>query len=383
MAAGLVVLRLVDVWADAGPASAGHTLPGLPAVREAIEAMRETDRARAVLDAVVSALERSASGDLSLVAPRLFAYGRSLDFGGSWRVAIDVYRTLLDYAHPILDADVAAVACLRIGYCSRVLGEWEDARVAYERAAEIALASGDEAGALRSRVGRANLAKDRGNVPEAEWMLDEVLDRTRSAELADVRRIALHDRSTVAYLRGDSALAIRLAHEAMALSAPGTARDRLLADIGTYFAALGVRDAARDAHLIVAHTALEQFQRWSSLLALLELSALDADEAAFESFRREVADAELPPELAVLRSLYEARGQAAFGRAAEARAATRAALDRARASGQHRYAFEAESLLERLDASPAPAPATAAIVPGDLEPVVRELAAMRATAGVA
>ncbi len=351
MTAGLVVLRLVDAWADAGPALAERALPGLPAVREAIEAMPETDRARAVLDGVVSALERSASGDLSLVAPRLFAYGRSLDFGGSWRVAIDVYRTLLDYAHPLMDADVAAVASLRIGYCSR--------------------------------VGRANLAKDRGTVPEAERMLDEVLARTTSAELADVRRIALHDRSAVAYVRGDAALAIRLAHEAMALSTPGAARDRLLADIGTYFAALGVRDAARDAHLIVAHTALEQFQRWSSLLALLELSALDADEAAFECFRRELADAELPPELAVLRDLYDARGQAAFGRTAEARAAAGAALDRARASGQHRYAFEAESLLEQLDAAPVAARATAAIVPGDLEPVVRELAAMRATAGVA
>ena len=96
MTAGLVVLRLVDAWAEAGTALTEHTLPGLPAVREAIEAVPETDRARAVLDGVVSALERSASGDLSLVAPRLFAYGRSLDFGGSWRVAIDVYPTVLD-----------------------------------------------------------------------------------------------------------------------------------------------------------------------------------------------------------------------------------------------------------------------------------------------
>ena len=383
MAAGLVVLRLVDAWADAGPASAGHATPGVAAVRDAIAAMPEADRARAVLDGVVGALERSASGDLSLVAPRLFAYGRSLDFGGRWRVAIDVYRTLLDYAHPLMDADFAINASLRIGYCSRVIGEWDDAAAAYDRAAEIALASGDEADLLRSRVGRANLAKDRGNIPEAEALLDEVLERTARAELPDVRRIALHDRSTVAFLRRDHALAIRLAHEAMALSAPGAGRDRLLADIGTYFAALGVHGAARDAHLVVAHTALEQFQRWSSLLSLLELAALDGDAAAFETFRRAVVGAPLPPELAVLRGIYEARGHAVFGRADEAKAAAGDALQRARESGQHRYAFEAEALLERLDEEARPAPAPVSEVPGDLEPVVREIAAMRATAGVA
>jgi tetratricopeptide (TPR) repeat protein len=351
-------------------------------VREAVAAIPAGDPARAVLDGVVTSLAKSASGDLSLVAPRLFAYGRSLDFRGRWRVAIDVYRTLLDFAHPLMDADVATDASLRIGYCSRVLGEWDDARAGYARAAEIAAASGDEAGTLRSRVGLANLARDRGNVPEAEALLDDVLARTTSPELADVRRVALHDRSAVAYLRGDAAHAVRLAHEAMRLTMPGVARDRLLADIGTYFAALGVREAARDAHLVVAHTAQEQFQRWSSLLALVELAALDADEAAFDAFRAEMAGAALPPELAVLRALYEARGHAAFGRAGEARTAAREALERARASGQHRYVFEAESLLEELAAKTVSLRPAAAAAPGDLAPVAREIAEMRLLAGV-
>ena len=382
MSAGLVVLRLVDAWAEDGGAHGDAWRHGVSAVREAVAAIPAGDPARAVLDGVVASLAKSASGDLSLVAPRLFAYGRSLDFTGRWRVAIDVYRTLLDFAHPLMDADVATDASLRIGYCSRVLGEWDDARAGYARAAEIAAASGDEAGALRSRVGLANLARDRGNVPEAEALLDDVLARTTSPELADVRRVALHDRSAVAYLRGDAAHAVRLAHEAMRLTMPGVARDRLLADIGTYFAALGVREAARDAHLVVAHTAQEQFQRWSSLLALVELAALDADEAAFDAFRAEMAGAALPPELAVLRALYEARGHAAFGRAGEARTAAREALERARASGQHRYVFEAESLLEELAAKTVSLRPAAAAAPGDLAPVAREIAEMRLLAGV-
>ena len=390
MMAGLVVLRLVDVWAEAGPALAEQELPGVSAIRDTIAAMPATDPARAVLDGVVSALERSSGGDLSLVAPRLFAYGRSLDFGGHWRVAIDVYRTLLDYAHPLMDADVATVASLRIGYCSRVLGEWDDARAAYDRAAEIAMASGDEADVLRSRVGRANLAKDRGNIPEAESMLDEVLERTTSAALADVRRLALHDRSTVAYLRGDAELAIRMAHEAMALTAPGAARDRLLADIGTYFAALGVRSAARDAHLIVAHTAQEQYSRWSSTLSLMELAALDGVESAFAEHRRILAAAPLPPELEALLHLYVARGERRFGRIRAALDSAERAREIAEESGQHQRAFEAEELVVALraavrhsDRQSVAAGASEVPTPDSLRGIASELASMRALAQVA
>ena len=383
-AAGLVVLRLVDAWVEDPGAREADRAPGIAAVRETIEAIPATDPARAVLERIVAAIEHATPGDLSLVAPRLLAYGRSLDFGGAWRLAADVYRTVLDHVHPLSDADVATSASLRLGYCARILGDWSEARIAYESAESYAAARGDGSGVLRSRVGRANLARDRGNLPEAEAMLDDVLARSRGgAELTDVRRAALHDRSTVAHLRGDLPRAIRLAHEALGLTLEGADRDRLLGDIGTYFAEMGVRGAARDAHLLVAATTQERYQRWSSLLALLELAARDGMEEAFESYRRELAGAPLPAELAVLRRLYEAHGHEAFGRPREAAAAAREALDLADAGGQHRYVFEAESLLARLAAAAPRAAADAAPLPADLEDIVTELATMRALAGAA
>jgi tetratricopeptide (TPR) repeat protein len=384
IAAGLVVLRLVDAWVEEGPTLVADAAAGIAAVRESIAEVPETDPARGVLERIVGAIERAAPGDLSLVVPRLLAYGRALDFDGRWGLAADVYRTVLDHIHPLTDADVATSASLRMGYCARVVGDWDEARAAYQSAEEFATASGDEGAVLRSRIGRANVARDRGSLPDAERMLDEVLDRTHAAtELADVRRAALHDRSTVAYLRRDMVRAIRLAHEALALTVAGTDRDRLLADIGTYFAEMGVRAAARDAHLVVAATAQERFQRWSSLLSLLELAVMDGAADAFEAYRRELADAALPAELAVLRRLYEARGLERFGQRVEARAAAREALDLAHGSGQHRYAFEAESLLAAL-ASPSPAAREAERAPPpELADIVGELAAMRELAGAA
>jgi hypothetical protein len=384
VAAGLVVLRLVDAWMEDGPALVDDGRAGIAAVRATIAEMAPDDPWRGVLESIVGAIERAAPGDVSLVAPRLLAYARALDFGGSWRLAADVYRTVLDHVHPLTDADVAASASLRLGYCARIQGAWDEARVAYERAEEFAAASGDEGAVLRSRIGRANIARDRGNLPEAERMLDDVLVRARAAaELADVRRAALHDRSTVACLRRDLPHAIRLAHEALALTVAGTDRDRLLADIGTYFAEMGVRGAARDAHLVVAATTQERYQRWSSLLSLMELAALDGAAADFEAHRRELADAPLPVELRVLRRLYEARGHARFGRPGEARAAARDALDLAQASGQHRYVFEAESLLAGLAVAPAGGVEVERSTPTDLADIVTELATMRELAGVA
>jgi tetratricopeptide (TPR) repeat protein len=384
VAAGLVVLRLVDAWMEDAPTLVADGRAGIAAVRATIGEMPPSDPWRGVLESIVGAIERAEPGDVSIVAPRLLAYGRALDFGGSWRLAADVYRTVLDHAHPLADADVATSASLRLGYCARVQGEWQEARLAYEGAERFAAASGDDGAVLRSRIGRANIARDRGNLPEAERMLDDVLASARAAaELADVRRAALHDRSTVAYLRRDLTRAIRLAHEALALTVAGTDRDRLLGDIGTYFAEMGVRGAARDAHLVVATTTQERYQRWSSLLSLMELAVQDGAADAFEAHRRELADAPLPAELAVLRRLYEARGHQRFGRAEEARVAARHALDLAHESGQHRYVFEAESLLGELAAPASIAAGAERSSPADLADIVTELAAMRELAGAA
>ena len=65
-------------------------------------------------------------------------------------------------------------------------------------------------------------------------------------------------------------------------------RDRTLANIATGFRYLGLMDVARDAYLVLASTAQEQYIRWMSELNLMELAALQGMELDFDKYRRDL-----------------------------------------------------------------------------------------------
>ena len=89
--------------------------------------------------------------------------------------------------------------------------------------------------------------------------LEAVVNEAREKELTTVLELALHDRSTVAYARGRYTDALEYAYDALELAPVGTERDALLGDMGTIFGDIGLRDAARDAHLIVSATSQSQW----------------------------------------------------------------------------------------------------------------------------
>ena len=143
--AGLVVLRMVDAWYEEGAHVAAADAWGLNAVREAVAAMTAGDPARTILGGVVDAVAAAERADFSVVATRLSAYGRALHFDAKWRLAADVYETLLAYAHPIDESDVYINASMQLGYCLRMLGEFDQAAVAYADAGRVATSMGDVA----------------------------------------------------------------------------------------------------------------------------------------------------------------------------------------------------------------------------------------------
>jgi hypothetical protein len=297
--AGLVVLRMVDAWYDEGAHVAAADAWGLTAVREAVAAMTAGDPARTILNGVVDAIATAERADFSVVATRLSAYGRALHFDAKWRLAADVYETLLAYAHPIDESDVYINASMQLGYCLRMVGNFDQAAVAYADAGRIATSMGDVVGILRARIADARLSMSRGNLPRAAEILDDTIARAQSESLDDVTGLALHERSIVAYEGRDYTNAIRFAYDALPKLAGQSARDRVLADIAASFLDLGVVSAARDAFLVLAATAQEQYVRWTATLNLMELSVLETSEPRFESYRRELAGVELPPNLAV------------------------------------------------------------------------------------
>jgi tetratricopeptide (TPR) repeat protein len=382
--AGLVVLRFVDAWLEEGPSVATADAWGLHAVRSAISEVDTGRPVRAILTGIVDAIERATVADMGLLAPRLMAYGRALDYEAKYTLAGDVYATVIAHVHPLEDTDVAIDANMRLGFCCRMVGNLEGAAAGYGRAGQIGASVGDMMAVLHARIGDAKLAMARGNLPGAEAILDETIDRAGEQQFIELRAMALHDRGSLANSRGDFERAVRFYYEAMRDTTSPRERDRILADIAASFIELGVRSAARDALLILAATAEEQYSRWSSVLNLLTIAALDRCEPVFEQYRRELADVELPTRLQADYYLYVGRGYRIFGRDDAARASFEKAIEVAARFGLNQVVFDAELALTDLvlgRRASAREKGTAQ-APDAVRDVVRALGEMKVAAGV-
>ena len=382
--AGLVTLRLFDAWLVEGPSVVAADAWGLRAVRETIDAVDAGASAKSILASIVDAMEGAGMVRLQVVAPRLLAYARALQFEGRFALAADVHRTVIAHAHPIEESDIVIAANMQLGDCLRPLIEWDDASDAYTRAGCVAAMSGDIANVLRARISEAKVWIERGDFPRAQALLDDTIRESAASNLPQVRAQALHDRSVVAIHRGDYQLAITMAYEALeGLSAP-TSRDRVLSDIATAFYELGMRTAARDAYLILAATAQEQYMRWLATINLMECAAADGREPVFEKYRREIAEEPLPASLACHYYYYVGQGYRLFGKANEARTALGRAVELAEQYQINEVLFRAEQSLEALrDGGVVIIAATPAETqPQDVENIARSIRGMRELEGV-
>jgi tetratricopeptide (TPR) repeat protein len=349
LSAGLVTLRLVDDWIARGGTEPGGDLWAVQAVRQQIEHVPVADPARTILSGIVDEVERPGPADAVRIVPRLMAYGRSLDFAGRWALAAELFESVLAHIDPISDADLAIAAQFRLAFCRRVLGQLDAAERDYAAAGRMAAAIGDASNSLRSTVGLAKVAMARGNLPVAERMLADVVRRADVPGLRQLRALALHDAANVAIMRKEHERGIAMLNEALPDVGSASARDRVIADIALGFLEMGVRSAARDAFMVVAATAEEQFSRWSATINLLHLAAVDEMEPAFEQYRRQLAGEPLNPELSAHYQLNLGFGFRLFGRATQSREALMEGMRIAEQHGLNRELFRLEQELLQLE----------------------------------
>jgi tetratricopeptide (TPR) repeat protein len=378
VSAGLVVLRLVDAWIEEGSAAVAADGWGMRSVEAAIEEVPTGLPAHGVLRSVVEALKSSPVSDMHAIAPRLMAYARSLDLDAKWALAADVYETVIAHVHPTEESDVAITAYLRRAFCERSVGRLSDAAASYEAASRISEVAGDIFGVLRARIGEAKVATARGNMPQAEALLDQAIADAAKHDFKEVRAMALQDRATVAHLRGHFDVAVRLAYTALESTTDATNRDRLLADIAGSFYMLGVRSAARDAYTIVEATAQEQYQRWVAMINLMEIAATDGSMPLFERYRRSLGNAALPPALQAEFHLHVGSGYELLGELG----AARTSLERARAIadeyGYNQITFQSDEALLRVSkATPSCAAQVDNAPPENLRDVAESLGELR------
>jgi tetratricopeptide (TPR) repeat protein len=345
VSAGLVVMRLVDQWIEDGPRKSRVDTWAVGAVRESIAQVADTTPVRRILTSIVDAMVSTNTVDMHSLCPRLMAYGQALDYDAKWSLAADVYATIVAHAHPVEDSDLVVAANLQLGYCLRTTGELELASSAFAQAANVAQHANDLIGVLRSRLGDARIAMARGNMPRAESLVDQAIEDAKSHNLQEVHATALIDRAFIAGAAAQYDRVIRYSYAALELSTSQRRRDRILNNIATGFRFLGLMDNARDAYLVLAATAEEQYIRWTAELNLMELAASQGIEIQFDRYRRDLESADFTPQLRVTYLLHAGRGYHSLGEPEKAVPYLERAIEMADKHQLNQLLFEAEAAL--------------------------------------
>jgi tetratricopeptide (TPR) repeat protein len=377
--AGLSVLRLVDSCGVAGSPGVEPNWAQLHSVKSAIEEMSEGDVVRGVLTGVLDAVTTANAVDDNVCAA-LMAYGRALDYEASWGLATDVFLTVAKLVKPEKNPRLAVEASVAVGGSARRNGDWEISARAYSQAAYIADTLGDRLGVLTVQVGIANTYLAKGNLPQAQIILEDVLVQAQDQSLEEVQGIALHSRAALAARRGQYGDGIKLAYEALRVTSKSSEKDQILSDMAGMFSELGMRESARDTNLILTSTAQAQFTRWSATLNLMELASLDGNEETFDGYARELAQASLGVWVRSHYLLFLGEGFRRLGRHEAAVEALTEAVAFAEANQLHEVGFKAQAALETVRSTALPTYAFVpppAFVPDDVNSVVRAISDLR------
>lgn len=350
--AGLLSLRLIDHWILAGPQIVQPESVSVRSVRNAIMAMPQHEPLREVLLGIVNTMQTLREVDMQPVLPRVAAYASLLERRSEYKLAVDVYETVIRLGEEEFDGDVKIDALLRLGLCQRTLGVLDDAERAFTDAQRMAKRRKEVARDLQSRLGLAGVTMVRGNLPHADELYIEIAADSERAECDAEFARAVHGRAVVSSRRGTFRKATCLAYDALQLTKAPIERERILADISALLILEERYDAAQDALMILDATAISESIRSGAKVNLTILAARKGDEAMFESARAQVPAHDLLPELEVNFLIESARGLRTFGRNDEAEPLLEKARTVALTHGLNRSLFEAEQLIAGAVAAP-------------------------------
>ena len=181
-------------------------------------------------------------------------------------------------------------------------------------------------------------------MPQAESILVETID-VREGGMNDLESRALVER---AYVAGTAVNMTERSVFVAALRNVGHTQPRPYSEQHRDgFPSVGLHDTARDAYLVLAATAQEQYVRWLAEINLMELAAQHRIELQFDKYRRDLEDADLTPFLRVMYLLHVGRGYHSLGKAEQGISYLEEAVEAASRYELNQLMFEAEAALEQ------------------------------------
>ena len=387
--AGYAALQLFEAWLDGGM---GETPPSMLEVQRIwryVEAVPDSRVERRCLTQLVDCIQATLVASPRLVAERredvgkaLLCYAKLLEYDAQWGPAGDVYGALMDFARSTNDMPRLLDSMLMRGYSLRMAGQLDEASAAYALLRSAAENAHDERYRLESHLSDAKIAVERGNYGVARDLLDRTIAEARDAECWVVVAKGLTDRARVAAMQDDLELSLQCSYEALELNTDPHGRERILANIALIFAQMGLREAARDAGLLVMATAQDRTTRVNATINLMELAHLDARELVFEQYRRELTSEAMAPNQEATFLQVSAEGLRTFDRIPEAKRAAERMLDIASRHSLHEYVIKADLILDAIEKPAAPTPQEAPASSARVANIARTIAEMRVAAGL-
>jgi tetratricopeptide (TPR) repeat protein len=307
-------------------------------------------------------------GDITLVAPALFAYALFLEQESHFEEAEDVLHTMISVGGRRLATADRISAWMRLGRVRRLQASFDPADAAYAEAGRIAAAADNHKAVLFSRIGRTNVTYFRGNLEDAERSWRAILAESADTPYRRVQAEAEHGLGNLLNLRGrPQEGAPRLWH-AYELYEEEALQLRALNDLGIVLLRLG--------HVAEAERALAEVVRrerggdnlQNAMIELMHCASYRRDRVGFERWRERCLDhlAEAPPNIRADFRMKAGVGFARFGNVRRADSELRQALEIATAHGLHELVFRIEPILDGLkecgaleqveSAAPAPTP---------------------------
>jgi tetratricopeptide (TPR) repeat protein len=372
-----LTMRLVDQFAaDRQPPHSAALTYQIRATRDFLTGLHPpTIEGNHLLQIVRVAEGIGGSGKVRMLWPPLLAFGYWLENELRLDEAMDVLESGRRLSgEDVGEEDVAAL--LQLGRVLRRAGRYEESREAYENGGALAARRGDTHSEMRSRVGRARVAQELGNLAECERILEGVLTDARRSGDTYAEAVATHDLGQTHYFMGRHASAIQLTFGAFNLYEQRSDRTRALSDTGLVLKELGHYSAAKRALLLTLEYDPPPENRTRALVELMDLGALMQDRLLFERGRREISQSldVLPPDERVEFEMKLGRGLWAFDRPAEGEARLEQAVALAERYGLGERLFRAEVMLREIRES-----RQAALPPTALPPEEQPAPELRAT----
>lgn len=294
--------------------------------------------------------EAHAAGDITLVAPALFAYALYLEHEGHLEESEDVLLTMIGLGADRMPASTIVSAWLRLGRVRRRQTNWEHALAAYAHAGRIAADVNDRQSELLSRVGKCNVLHFCGNLAEAEAAWRGLLSDAITADFRTVQAQAEHGLGTTLERRGRPQEGIPHLWRAYELYEEESSRLGALGDLGYALLAIGQVADAEQALTEVVRRETSGERSANAKIELMNCASFRRDRVSFERWRERAlaSESNAPANIRTDYHLKVGIGFARFENYGRAEQELRRALDIAQAHELHEFVFRVERIVEGL-----------------------------------